>query len=140
MLEGRRRAMKASDIMQREVLATTPRASVRDIATQLVVNGISGMPVAERAGTVLGVITEADILESLMEGKKLEKLTAADIMSEEPITVDIETSVEEVIKILNEEGIVRVPVTEKGKLVGIISRIDVIRAVLEPEFITFGIS
>jgi CBS domain-containing protein len=132
--------MKASDIMQREVLATTPRASVRDIATQLVVNGISGMPVAERAGTVLGVITEADILESLMEGKKLEKLTAADIMSEEPITVDIETSVEEVIKILNEEGIVRVPVTEKGKLVGIISRIDVIRAVLEPEFITFGIS
>jgi CBS domain-containing protein len=140
MLEERRRAMKASDIMQREVLATTPRASVRDIATQLVVNGISGMPVAERAGTVLGVITEADILESLMEGKKLEKLTAADIMSEEPITVDIETSVEEVIKILNEEGIVRVPVTEKGKLVGIISRIDVIRAVLEPEFITFGIS
>jgi CBS domain-containing protein len=132
--------MKASDIMQREVLATTPRASVRDIAAQLVLNGISGMPVAERAGTVLGVITEADILESLMEGKKLEKLTAADIMSEEPITVDIETSVEEVIKILNEEGIVRVPVTEKGKLVGIISRIDVIRAVLEPEFITFGIS
>jgi CBS domain-containing protein len=126
--------------MQREVLATTPRASVRDIAAQLVLNGISGMPVAERAGTVLGVITEADILESLMEGKKLEKLTAADIMSEEPITVDIETSVEEVIKILNEEGIVRVPVTEKGKLVGIISRIDVIRAVLEPEFITFGIS
>ena len=131
--------MKASDIMQREVLATTPRASVRDIAAQLVLNGISGMPVAERAGTVLGVITEADILESLMEGKKLEKLTAADIMSEEPITVDIETSVEEVIKILNEEGIVRVPVTEKGKLVGIISRIDVIRAVLEPEFITFGV-
>ena len=132
--------MKAFEVMHRRVLATTPRASVRDIATQLVVNGISGMPVAERGGTVLGVITEADILESLMEGKKLEKLTAADIMSEEPITVDMETSVDEVIKILNEEGIVRVPVTEKGELVGIISRIDVIRAVLEPEFITFGIS
>jgi CBS domain-containing protein len=132
--------MKASEIMQREVLATTPRASVRDIATQLVVNGISGMPVAERAGTVLGVISEADILESLMEGKKLEKLTAADIMSEEPITVDIETSVDDVIKVLNEEGIVRVPVTENGKLVGIISRIDVIRAVLEPEFLTFGVT
>ena len=132
--------MKAGDIMHRQVLATTPRASVRDIAAQLVANGISGMPVAERGGTVLGVITEADILESLMEGKKLEKLTAADIMSAEPITVDTETEVEEVIKILNEEGIVRVPVTEKGKLVGIISRIDVIRAVLEPEFITFGIS
>jgi len=132
--------MKAGEIMHGPVLATTPRASVRDIAAQLVVNGISGMPVAERGGTVLGVITEADILESLMEGKTLENLTAADIMSPEPITVDMETEVEEVIKILIEEGIVRVPVTEKGKLVGIISRIDIIRAVLEPEFITFGTS
>ena len=42
------------------------------------------------------------------------------------------------IKVLLEEGIVRVPVTEKGKLVGIISRVDVIKSILEPEFLTFG--
>jgi CBS domain-containing protein len=120
------------------VLATTPRASVRDIAAQIVLNGISGMPVTEREGTVLGVITEADVLEALHNGKKLEKLTAEDIMSDNPVTVDTETDIEKVIQLLNEEGIVRVPVTEKGKLVGIISRGDVIKAVLEPEFMTFG--
>jgi CBS domain-containing protein len=59
-------------------------------------------------------------------------------MSDNPVTVDTETDIEKVIQLLNEEGIVRVPVTEKGKLVGIISRGDVIKAVLEPEFMTFG--
>jgi predicted transcriptional regulator len=130
--------MKASEIMHKPVLATTARASVRDIAAQIVLNGISGMPVADRAGTVLGVITEADVLGALNNGKQMEKLTAEDIMSDDPVTVDVETGIEKVIEILNEEGIVRVPVTEKGKLVGIISRGDVIKAVLEPEFMTFG--
>ena len=125
--------MKAFEIMHKPVLATTPRASVRDIAAQIVLNGISGMPVAERGGAVLGVITEADVLGALRNGKKLEKLTAEEIMSDDPVTVDAETPVEKVIQLLNEEGIVRVPVTEKGKLVGIISRGDVIKAVLEPE-------
>ena len=130
--------MKARDIMHGPVLATTPRASVRDVAAQLVANCISGMPVAERAGKVLGVITEADVLAALDGGKKLEKLTAEEIMSTEPITVDVETPIGQVIKILSEEGIVRVPVTENAKLRGIISRRDVIRAMLEPEFMSFG--
>jgi predicted transcriptional regulator len=130
--------MKAADIMHKPVLATTPRASVRDVAAQIVLNGISGMPVAEKEGKVLGVITEADVLEALNNGERLEKLTAEEIMSDDPVTVDTETPVEKVIQLLNEEGIVRIPVTEQGKLVGIISRCDVIKAVLEPEFMTFG--
>ena len=130
--------MKASEVMHRPVLATTPRASVRDIATQIVVNEISGMPVTDRDGGVLGVITEADILGALIDGKKLEDLTAEDIMSTEPITVDTDTSVDEVLRLLEEAGVLRVPVTSHGKVVGIISRRDIIRSVLEPEFMTFG--
>ncbi|MFN8007800.1 MAG: CBS domain-containing protein [Terriglobia bacterium] len=124
-------------IMQTPVLATTPRASVRDIASQLVANGFSGMPVAERNGTVVGIITEADILGALVEGKTLETITAVDIMSPSPTTVDVETPAEEVMKLLQEHHILRVPVTEKGKLVGILSRSDFIRAVLEQEFMAF---
>lgn len=130
--------MKASEIMHRPVLATTARASARDIAAQIALNGISGLPVADREGKVLGVVTEADVLGALNNGKQLEKLTAEDIMSDDPVTVDVDTTIEKVIELLNEEGIVRVPVTEKGTLVGIISRVDVIKAVLEPEFMTFG--
>jgi len=85
----------------------------------------------------MGVVTEADILRVLGEGKALETLTAADIMTEKPATVDLEAPIREVIQILQEHRILRVPVTERGRLVGIISRSDIIRAVLEPEFMAF---
>ena len=129
--------LTAGQIMQKPVLATTMRASARDVAAQLVRNEFSGMPVAERDGTLMGVVTEADILRVLGEGKALETLTAADIMTEKPSTVDLEAPLTEVIQILQEHRILRVPVTERGRLVGIISRSDIIRAVLEPEFMVF---
>ena len=129
--------LTAGQIMQKPVLATTMRASARDVAAQLVRNEFSGMPVAERDGTLMGVVTEADILRVLGEGKALETLTAGDIMTEKPSTVDVEAPVTEVIQILQEHRILRVPVTERGRLVGIISRSDIIRAVLEPEFMAF---
>ena len=130
-------ALTAGQIMQKPVLATTTRASARDVAAQLVRNEFSGMPVAERDGTLMGVVTEADILRVLGEGKALETLTAGDIMTEKPATVDLEAPITEVIQILQEHRILRVPVTERGRLVGIISRSDIIRAVLEPEFMAF---
>lgn len=129
--------MKAAKLMRRPVVAATPRASVRDIAMQLVANGFSGMPVAERDGTVIGVITEADILRALTEGKQLETLAAEDIMTKNVISVDLETPMSDVMKVLQDHHIIRVPVTDRGKLVGIISRIDLIRTVLEPEFMAF---
>lgn len=129
--------LTAGQIMQKPVLATTTRASARDVAAQLVRNEFSGMPVAERDGTLVGVVTEADILRVLGEGKALETLTAGDIMTEKPATVDLEAPIAEVIQILQEHRILRVPVTERGRLVGIISRSDIIRAVLEPEFLAF---
>jgi len=129
--------MNAGDIMHKPVLATTPQALIRDIAIKLIENRITGMPVTDREGTVLGVITEADILLALMERKNLETLTAQDIMSKDLVTVDFETSLEEVMEVLHDEGVLRVPVTDHGKVVGIVSRADVIRAMLDREFITF---
>lgn len=130
--------MRVAEIMTKPVIATTPRASVRDIATQLVANGFSGMPVAQKDGTVIGIITEYDILMAISEGTPLEKLIAEEIMTKAPLTVDVDTNVEEAIRLFEERVILRVPVTDKGKLVGILSRVDVIKSVLEPEFITFS--
>ena len=128
----------AKDIMQSPVIAATPLASLRDVATQLVSNEFSGMPVAASDGRVIGVITESDIVRTLFEGKRLENLTAGEVMTGPPITVDVETEIIQVMKSLEDNRIVRVPVTDQDKLVGIISRRDVIRAILEPEFIAFG--
>ncbi|HEX9757500.1 MAG TPA: CBS domain-containing protein [Nitrospiria bacterium] len=129
--------MKAVQIMQRPVIATTPEASVRDIAFKLVNNGISGMPVVERDGSVRGIVTEADVLRVQLSGKQLEDVKAKDIMSVTPIAIDVEASIDEAKKLLQEYHIIRVPVTQHGKLVGIVSRSDIIRAMLEPEFLTF---
>ena len=131
-------SVTAKDIMQKPVLAATPLASLRDVATQLVRNEFSGMPVAASDGRVVGVITESDIVRTLIEGKQLERLTAGEVMTGPPITVDVNTPIEDVMRSLEDNRIVRVPVTDQDKLVGIISRGDVIRAILEPEFIAFG--
>jgi CBS domain-containing protein len=131
--------MKAKDVMQQPVIAATPQASLRDIATQLAANEFSGMPVAALDGRVVGVITEADIIRALIQGKQLENLTAVEVMTGPPITVDLNTPLEDVMKSLEDYRIVRVPVTSADTLVGIISRKDVIRAILEPEFMAFGV-
>jgi CBS domain-containing protein len=131
-------SLKAQDIMQQPVIAASPRASLRDVATRLVVNEFSGMPIADADGRVVGVITEADIVRALNEGKRLENLTASSVMTGPAITVDVKTPIEDVMKSLEEHRIVRVPVTSEKKLVGIIARRDVIRAFLEPEFMAFG--
>jgi CBS domain-containing protein len=131
-------SLAAKDIMQQSVLAATPRASLRDVAIQLVNNQISGMPVAADDGRVIGVITEADIVRALLEGKRLENLSASDVMTGPPITVDQNASLEDVMKSLEDNRIVRVPVTNDNALIGIISRRDIMKAILEPEFIAFG--
>jgi len=133
-----RPSFTARDIMQKPVVAATARASLRDVATELVKNGFSGMPVADPDGRVVGVVTESDIVRTLIAGKRLENLTAGEVMTGPPITVEVETPIEDVMKQLEENRIVRVPVMDHDKLVGIISRSDVIRAILEPEFIEFG--
>ena len=129
--------LTAREIMQSPVIAATPQASLRDLAVRLVTEEFSGMPVAAPDGRVVGVITEADIIRALIDGKRLENLTAGEVMSGPAVTVDAKTSLGEIMKSLQEHKIVRVPVTDDGKLVGIIARRDVIRAVLEPEFIVF---
>jgi CBS domain-containing protein len=88
---------------------------------------------------VLGVVTESDIVRTLIAGKRLENLTAGEVMTGPAITVEVETPIEEVMKQLEGNRIVRVPVTDHEKLVGIISRGDIIRAILEPEFMAFGV-
>ena len=131
-------SLTAKDIMAKPVLAASPQASLRDVAIQLVTNEFSGMPVAAPDGRVVGVITESDIVRTLIQGKRLENLTAAEVMTGPPITVDVNAPFEDVMKSLEDHRIVRVPVTDENSLVGIISRRDVIRAILEPEFMAFG--
>jgi len=123
--------MKATDIMRQPVLATTPWARVEDVLFQLVSNDISGMPVTEHDGTVVGIVTENDILRTFVEGAPLDLARVQDIMSTDLVTVNVETPLEEVMQTIYDAGILRVPVLENGRVVGIISRSDLIKALVQ---------
>lgn len=130
--------MKARDIMNRPVVAASSTTTVRDVAIQMLMGGYSGLPITDHDGTVIGIVTEHDAVRALRSGKPLETTRAEEIMSREPVTVDVGASVDDVMELLDTKRIVRVPVTEEGKLVGVISRPDVLRAFLEPKFMTFS--
>ncbi|MFQ5863542.1 MAG: CBS domain-containing protein [Candidatus Brocadiales bacterium] len=128
--------LKARDLMTRPVVSARESASARDVAMQLLCGLYSGMPVTNQGGEVVGVVTEHDLLKAVKAGKELVRITAGDVMTREAITVDVDTPVEKIADILMDKNIIRVPVTQDGKLTGVVSRCDILRSFLEPEFIT----
>jgi CBS domain-containing protein len=130
--------MKAREIMTRPVIAANKTTWVRDVAMQMLIGGFSGMPVTEPDGTLLGVITEFDVIRAIRRGRPPEKTTVEEIMTDEVISVDVSASTDKVMTLMDTAHILRVPVTEDGKLVGVISRPDILRAYIDPNFMEFG--
>jgi len=132
--------LKASDIMVRPVVTATRRASARDIGLQLLTGLYSGMPIADDSGRVIGVVTEFDLLNAAKEGRDLLETPAEKIMSTEGVlTADVDTPVSELVKMLTDKNIIRIPITDKGNLVGVVARCDVLKALIEPEFVTYAL-
>lgn len=130
--------MNASDVMTNPVITAVPSTSARDIAGVLLTEGFSGLPIVDENGEVVGIVTEADLIRALRWNRPLETTTASEIMSKDVKAVDIHTPITLVMEILETEHFIRVPVTESGKLVGIISRRDLIKANVVPQFKKFG--
>ena len=112
--------MIARDIMTSQVASVSPSAPIRDVADVLAEYRISGVPVVDEQGQMLGLVTEADLISK--QGK-----TAADIMSPRVVTVREMTPVDEVAQILTSNRFKRVPVMRDERLVGIVSRADIVR-------------
>jgi CBS domain-containing protein len=127
---------KASEIMTRPVISARENASARDVALQLIAGLFSGMPVTNDEGKVVGIVTELDLLKAVMDGKELVRTTARDIMTPDVATAREDATVEEFIKIMEEFHIIRLPIVKDDKLVGIVSRADILRSFIEPEFAT----
>ncbi len=123
--------MIARDIMTRTVATIHPEASAQEAAQLLYQKRISGAPVVDADGNIIGIITEADIISKVNR----EGLSVADIMSHEIIAVGEETPVNEIAALLTERKIKRVPVVCEGKLVGIVSRADIVHAVAQGHLI-----
>src|SRR5262245_49219611 len=131
--------MKARDVMNRRVTAATPHAIGRDLALQLLSGMYSGLPVVAANGTVIGVVTEFDLLNAVREGKDLQTIKADQIMGRPPVCVEEDEALDAVIAKMTTHHVIRVPVVRGGKLVGVIARADILSRLIEPEFVTvFG--
>jgi len=145
------RSVPAGDIMTREVLSVTPDTSIAEIAEILSNNRVSGLPVVDSQGLVIGVVSEKDILSRLgfEDSENFMSIiarclrmggcislparipTAREIMTSPAVTVREDAYLLEVIKLLSENEINRLPVIDtKGRLVGIVARSDILNATL----------
>ena len=148
--------LKARDIMTKEVVTVTPQTGVRELAALLLERKISGAPVVDEAGKVLGVVTESDlvflnkkvhlptavaILDAFVflespgrmeqEFKKLAGSKVGDICSQQLISVTPDTELEELATLMAEQKMHTLPVMEGGTLVGVIGKTDIIRTIAQ---------
>lgn len=115
-------ALTAKDIMTKRVVTVSPSTTVKELTELLAKKKISGVPVVDEKKQVVGIATEADVLAH--PGAK----NVAEIMTKRVVSVTPDTPVEEIAKLLAKKKIKRVPVIDKGKLVGIVSRADIVKA------------
>lgn len=142
--------MKAADVMISKVITVGPDAQLEDVAQTLLAHRISAMPVVAADGKLVGIISEGDLMRrvesgtgrrrswwlSLLTGREVlaeeyvkeHSRKVADVMSREVITVKPETPLGEIATLLERNGIKRVPVVQDGKVVGIVSRANLLQA------------
>ncbi len=148
--------MLAKDIMTTEVISVSPEERV-DVVTKLLIdNKISGIPVVDKDNHIVGIVTEKDLLIKAGELKvpfyitlfdsiifmenplrfnnDLKKYTASkvkDAMTTKVLVVDENTPVHEIAETMQNKGVNRLPVVRNGKLIGIVTRNDVLKALVK---------
>jgi CBS domain-containing protein len=118
--------LTAALLMEQEVVSCLPNDSGRHIASQLTKLNFGSLPVVNDEGTLVGLVSEFDLLRVLMNGRKLETVTAEEIMAGKVTVVQEDTPVDGIIRLLETGHLIRVPVVRDGKLVGILARRDIL--------------
>lgn len=142
--------MRAADVMTRKVVAVAPETSVGEAASLMLKNRVGGLPVVDLQGKVIGLVSDGDLMrradlgterhrswwlelivsnaERARDFEKARGLHVRNVMTSGAVTVPEDASVAEVAEILESRHIKRVPVVRDGRLVGIVSRADLMRA------------
>ena len=152
--------MQAKDLMSRAVIVAQPDMPVAALAEMIAARGISAAPVLQEDGTPVGIVTEGDLIRRLADEPpgplrwffslfgqsqslvqryvKAHGATAQDVMTRTLVTVREDASAEDVARAMEKHHVRRVLVLSEGKLTGIVSRADLLRALLRPAQVSGG--
>jgi len=118
---------KAKDVMQKDVVTISPDATLEEACHVLVSKQISGMPVVNAGGKLVGLLSEKDILNFVFSGN-LGNTKVSEAMSKDLTVFPPDADADKIALAIGEKKIRRVPIVDsKGKVVGIVSRRDIIR-------------
>jgi CBS domain-containing protein len=146
----------ARDIMTAEVLTVSPETSIADLSKTLENRQIGGVPVVDKGGRLVGVITQSDLVDrardlelppainildfhfylqipshSIHKVEKMLGTTVGDCMSPDPVTVAPDTPVSQIAALMAKQKFHTIPVLQAGKIVGIIGKMDLVRAMAQ---------
>jgi CBS domain-containing protein len=153
--------MNATDVMTSNVISVGPDAVASEIAEIMLANGISGVPVLGERGELVGIISEGDLMRTaeramaprrswwlaLLAGKEAfesdchwaRSRRAADVMTHNVITASPDTPVSQIARLLERHSIKRVPIVSDRRVVGVVSRADLVKAVANiPSGVVWG--
>lgn len=147
--------LKAKDIMTAEVITVSPDTTIEALGRLFIEKGIGGVPVVDAANNLYGIVTENDLIKQNkrfhiptlvrlfdamipIEGfgtveaeiKRMSASKVSEICTTKVITVDAETSLQDIATIISEKGVHHLPVMSSGRLMGIIGKTDVIKGIL----------
>ena len=133
------KTLEAEQFMQDVVTSFRVEDTVDRLAGAMSEGGFGSVPILAKDGKLLGIVSEYDLLKAIEEGKEMTKVTAGEIMVKDPITVDRNTLAMEIIHLLQERHFIRTPVVDAdGKLVGVVSRRDLIQGYLRANKVVGG--
>ena len=142
--------MKAREIMTPEVVCVSPDASILEAVRLMLQNRISGLPVVDRQGMLVGVVTEGDFLRRAETGTQRKRARwieffmgpgqsaeeyvqthgrkVADVMTPIPITITEDMRLDDIVSVMEQSRVKRLPVVRGGRVVGIVSRANLLHA------------
>ena len=119
--------VRAKDIMSTTVTTVHEYANVMEVIKLLVDHNVTGLPVVDDSGRLLGMVTEKDILMLLLYDPNVKGKTVTDLMTTEIVHFDEDENLMTIFESLVKSNFRRVPILSEGRLVGIVSRRDIIK-------------
>src|SRR6478735_3522210 len=127
--------MKAYDIMSTDIEAAKENATISEVGTRLILRSINGIPIIDDDGKVIGILTIIDILRAIRDNKNIDGLKAGDIMTRDPTVINQKTDM------MDKKGIEMIPVVDEesdNRIIGVVSRKDIIEEKFNERFVTIG--